>query len=573
MIQKNYIPVLLEWGKPVKDAQAIHAGKMIFHDLSRGKSILQAVQRARFDLLKKFAHAPEPAWPLLRISCNGRSLNAMVNENQRWKPNPQRIKHVYLKNSRVMVLAEGFVGRRRRLQTGLRALKQDAGKVGLLVLGTGGLGKSCLAGKLCQRFPDHTLIVTHGKLNAITLQTALTDAFIQAQDQKGQEIIALKESMVEKLTLLGAGSFKEKQYLFLLDDFEQNLTDAGKGCPGPLLPEAADLMEVLLNNLPNGNKNTQMIVTSRYNFSFVRQGCDPIAEHLQKIWLTGFRRAEKNKKARTLENIINYPHQAHLPHLLDAGRGNPRLMEWIDVLVGQMEENEVKSLSSMIKAKEEEFIRHHLIGELLQRGGQELERLLRNLSIYRLPVQLEGVKKIAAKAGLSRWQGLLGEGMNLSLIEHDQTRGAYRLTPLLRDQLSRELGNAPLLHKAAFSYYKNICNTRWITAPLFHGKDILLTVMKAAASNHLDIPYPDYDRRQKKLDSLDPILVEETIYHALGCSEEPMASRLAVNLMYHLFEKLALQESLRVGLWLLAEKNGNAPGRKTHFFKFTGLYA
>lgn len=47
------------------------------------------------------------------------------------------------------MLAQGFVGRRRQFQTSLGALKQDVDKVGVLLLGTGGLGKSCLAGKIC----------------------------------------------------------------------------------------------------------------------------------------------------------------------------------------------------------------------------------------------------------------------------------------------------------------------------------------------------------------------------------------------------------------------------------------
>ena len=82
-----------------------------------------------------------------------------MKEGQRLGPNPRRMKHVFLKNSQVKVLADGFVGRRRQLQTSIRVIKQDKDKVGVLLLGTGGLGKSCLAGKICERFPGHTLIM------------------------------------------------------------------------------------------------------------------------------------------------------------------------------------------------------------------------------------------------------------------------------------------------------------------------------------------------------------------------------------------------------------------------------
>ena len=151
----------------MRDDQAIHAGKILFHELSRGKTILEAVQRARYELIKDFPDDNKPAWPLLRLFSSGLPLNSIVAKEQEWKPKARIMTHVYLKNSRVKVLKEGFVGRRRQLQTGLRALKQDNDKVGLLLLGTGGLGKSCLAGKICERFPDHTLIIVHGRLNAI----------------------------------------------------------------------------------------------------------------------------------------------------------------------------------------------------------------------------------------------------------------------------------------------------------------------------------------------------------------------------------------------------------------------
>ncbi len=535
ILKKSYnIPVVLEWGKPVKDAQAVHAGKMIFHGLSRGKSIPPAVQRARFELSERFSHTPEPAWPLLRLFAGDVPLPPVVKENQPLRPNLQRIRHVYLGNSRVMVLAQGFVGRRRQLQTGLRALKQDSGKAGVLILGTGGLGKSCLAGKLCERFDDYTLIIVHGKLNAVTMANALALAFVQAQDDGGQQILAQKKTMTNKLAGLCAAAFKEKKYVFLLDDFEQNLEGIEKGQPGSVVPEAADLLKVLLAHLPSGNKNTQLIVTCRYKFSLAHQGSDLVSEHLQKIWLTGFRRAEKDKKARALPHIMNYPDHTLAPRLLAAGRGNPRLMEWVDLLVGQMQEAEVKPLLEAVKNKQEEFIRQHLVRELLRRGGEDLERLLRSLSIYRVPVQLDGVRQVAEKIRLSGWEELLREGMDLSLIEHDQAHRTYQVTPLLREELLPNPKEIVSCHGAALAYYKK-------------ESDEVVELDRVMADN-------DYSKITNQLDSIDPIITEELIHHAIGCGQERIASSLGGVLITHLGNRIAVPEALRIGLWILKEK-------------------
>ncbi|MFC2141194.1 tetratricopeptide repeat protein, partial [Acidobacteriota bacterium] len=516
LVEKYDIPAVLGWGRPVSDDQAIHAEEMLYHELSRGKSILEAVQRSRYELIRKYQSSPDPAWPLLRLFSSGMPLNPLVQKGQRWQPKTQQMTHIYLKNSQVRVLAEGFVGRRRQLQTGLQALRQDFDKVGVLLLGTGGLGKSCLAGKICERFTNHTLIIVRGKLDAITLGAALTDAFIISQDEKGKQILSQKQEMTKKLANLCATSFKEKNYLLLLDDFEQNLEGANKGQPGPLRLEAADLLKTLFHYLPFSGKMTQLIITCRYEFSLTEQSRDLAAERLGKVWLTGFQGPERRKKAQELKNILNFADQSQVPQLLAAGCGNPLLMEWLDVLLGQMKAVEVPKLVEAIKDRQEDFIRQHVIRELLQQGGNNLALFLQWLSIYRRPVQIEGVRKVAEKAGIKDWEHLLKKGMGLSLIEHHQARHAYQLSPLLREELLSQLKYPQSCHQAASAYYKTICEDQ---------------------------------------ESFDPVLVEEWIFHALGGGEEKTASQQGGRLVKHLQDRLAFQESRRVGEWILEEKN------------------
>lgn len=515
LVEDGKMPAVLGWGRSVNDKEATHAGRMLYRELSRGRSILKAVQRTRFELKKEFPHSDKPAWPLLRLYSSVMLLNAVVEENQRRKPMERRMRYVYLENSRVRVLAEGFVGRRRQLQTGLRALKQEADKVGLVLLGTAGLGKSCLAGKLCERFTQHTLIIIHGKFNTISLEAALTDAFVKAQDEKGQQLLTQKMTMTDKLIILCNNSFKEKNYLLLLDDFEQNLEAADKGQPGPLQPEAANLLNLLLRLLPLSGKKTQLIITSRYEFSLAEQDRNLVDERLYKIWLTSFRESEQLKKVQGLENIFYYPDQSLAPRLLAEACGNPRLMEWLNLLVGQMEAAEVAQLLEAIKDKQEEFINNHVLRELIQQGGDELVLFLRWLSIYRRPVPEAGVERVAEKAGLSGWRKLLQPGMSISLVEYDQVRYSYQVVPLLREELLNGLDEHKACHEAAFAFYKEVCE----------GKDWI-----------------------------NPVLTEEWIFHALGCGEEDVASEQGGNLVNYLRDHLAYRESRRVGEWILREK-------------------
>jgi tetratricopeptide (TPR) repeat protein len=534
LVENHQVQTVLGWGRQVSDRQTTHAEKMIYKELSRGRSILEALQRARSELIKNFPASSYPAWPSLRLFSSGVPLSTIVTTGQKKRPQPRRMKHTYLKESRVQVLEQGFVGRRRQLQASLRVLLHDHDKIGVLLHGTGGLGKSCLAGKICERFKEHHLIIVHGRFNAITMEAALKDAFINAGDEAGEKILAAEAEMTDKLAKLCASSFKQNNYLILLDDFEQNLEGADRGQPGLLLPEAAQLLEVLLHYLPFSGKMTQLIITCRYLNEKILQGVQgggfleksppnrapaPRARRRQKlepICLTTFQPAEQRKKVRELGHIFNYPDEKIVDRLVAAGRGNPRLMEWLDILVGEMPGSEVPLLLEAVKDKQEEFIRSHVIRELVQRGGEELERFLGWFAIYRQPVLIEGVREIGEKAGIKGWEELLTRGIELSLVEHDRAGESYGVTPLLREELLTGVDSLKDCHWAAFGYYKKRC---------------------------------------EPMESVDAVLVEEWIYHALGCGEEETASKQGGKLVKHLRERLAFRESRRVGEWVLAGKN------------------
>ena len=513
---KNFnVPTVLAWGRKVDDKQAIFAGKTLYQELSRGLSVVHAVWRTRYELMTHYSDSDKPAWPLLRLYAAGIPSEGMVSKEQHYRPKPRHMTHIYLGKSRVQILKEGFVGRRRQLQRSFHGLTIDPHKTGLLILGTGGLGKSCLAGKICERFSDHTFIIIQGKFSTITLESALMDAFIISQDENGRKILTHPIAMKDKISHLCSTSFKERNYLFLLDDFEQNLEGFERGEPGELFPEAAELLRVLLHYLPFSSKMSQLIITSRYDFTLLQQEHDPVEKRLEKIWLTVFNKTEQQKKERELKNIITHENQEIARQFLSAGHGNPRLMEWLDVLLGQVDSEEAEQLASAVAGKQEEFTQKHVIRELLKKGGVSLERFLCWFSIYRIPVEEEGVSLVAKKARLKNWKKLLRKGMALSLAEHNQARQSYQVTPLLRAELLKGLKDPLPCHKAAFTYFKKICEAQ---------------------------------------EPLDPVLTEEWIYHSLGCGQEDVASEQGGILVEHLQERLAPLESRRVGEWILTEK-------------------
>jgi len=236
------------------------------------------------------------------------------------------------------------------------------------------------------------------------------------------------------------------------------------------------------------------------------------------VYLASFLAAEQEKKLLELRYISRVPVEVVRQRVIAAGCGNPRLMELLDRLIEALRPEEMADLLEKVKGKKEEFIREHVLRELLRKGGAEFGRLMVWLSIYRRPVLKGGVKAVAEKLGMTAWEGLLAKGVEFSVVEYYAIDSSYGVTPLLREELAGENKDGEKCHRAGMEYYSGL---------------------KA---------------EMEKEEAYDPVLVEELIYHALGCGEEEIAADEGGWLLKYLIERLAFREAQRVGAWILEEK-------------------
>ena len=143
-----------------------------------------------------------------------------------------------------------LIGRRAQLRTAMGVLRRDRAAVdrfgaasGVVLTGIGGIGKTALAGRVIARLGDEGWLaaVHEGRWNPAALIAAVTRAVAEGMARAGDPARAagLRAALDElagpgddgpKLATV-AGLLADYQLLVVFDDFEQNLTRAGRSSP------------------------------------------------------------------------------------------------------------------------------------------------------------------------------------------------------------------------------------------------------------------------------------------------------------------------------------------------------
>ncbi|OQX23614.1 MAG: hypothetical protein BWK80_25020 [Desulfobacteraceae bacterium IS3] len=424
MVEKG-IPFVLGWGLPVSDTGAISMTTEFYRNLSMGKSVCDAVNLSR-QSMKEHYHT----WHLLRLFTDGSPLVPMIAPGQKLRRSTfRKTVYTYLSGSHVRVLEKGFVGRRREIQSGVQVLKgipepEKLPKHGILIHGPAGVGKSCLAGKLIERFSDHELIVIHGKITAPDLIIKLRKLFDRKGNSIGLEILGQDIELQDKLKALFRRAFDDMLLILYFDDFEQNLETANE--PFILTSQALELFEPILTAHDWSKGNVKLMVSSRYPFMLENYG-ENLADKLAEISLASFQDADLEKKIAECPHISNSRHKSLY---MKFGCGNPRLIEWLEKIAENEQIYDLDALAKALEGRNEDFIREYLTDMLAKAQGEAFSRFLSQAAVFRRPVKAEAYKGFGDKAMLER-------GVNLTLFEKEHARGhapLYWVMPVIREK-------------------------------------------------------------------------------------------------------------------------------------------
>jgi tetratricopeptide (TPR) repeat protein/CHAT domain-containing protein len=374
-------PAVLGWALPVFDVTANLAAGELYGHLAAGKSIDEAVARTRLHLLREGS----PDWHLLLLYVNATPLDGMVTALKTPKRARLQIREAASEfldaGAKVEVCKrEDFVGRRRSIQRCLRALQSREGEEqyaeGVLLHGMGGLGKSSLAARLCERMLGYDRIVFVGALDELGFIGKISSRL------NDPEAIALFNqpglNLTQRLRNLLAGPLSVRPVLFVLDDFEQNLEASGGGYIARSVP--LEIMKSLLTAIRETSSESRVIVTTRYKFPL------PSPLKLREEGLESLRGGELEKKLTRLKAFDPSAaiEEKTIERARALGAGNLRLLEWLDKILVDGTTDATPIMDAM-EQEADRFRETVLLRELLSQLTVECRRMIALASIYELP--------------------------------------------------------------------------------------------------------------------------------------------------------------------------------------------
>lgn len=435
------LPAVLGWAKPVYDEVAIFTAQKLYQTLADGVDLARAVALTRHALygyeqqkqLKNPRYTPQ--WHYLRFYSNNTPLTALVIKGRR-KPHRLTLPAFLGADNKIRVCPRGeFVGRRRLLQQTLRLLRSQQGDDeyadGVQLLGMGGLGKSSLAARVCQRLEQHlpTQFSHWGKIDEI----ALRSLFAKELPEQQTDINRILEQPTELITRVHTlfNQFEAlHSALFIFDDFEQNFPED----EFQRLDKAAyDIIHSLLTVISRTGSASRVLITSRYQVTM------PSALQLRPVELISLKDADLDKKTAALRLLClqldnKTPVSPLEQRAIQLGAGNPRLLERLYQVLACTDLPHDRLLANL-EHTEEEFREQILLADLLSfQALPETRQLCAIVALFDIFIPKQVLVAVFDNALL---EPCLAAALAVGLIEVNEQR--YFVSRLLLPLVTGEL--------------------------------------------------------------------------------------------------------------------------------------
>ncbi|WP_449417244.1 GUN4 domain-containing protein [Phormidium nigroviride] len=401
---------VLGWGERVRDTDATAAASKFYCLLSQGEAITDALSSTYQTLIKQQARD----WHKLRLYVANILPQALVTplrtRGRKQLPKPTTTSEFRDDEQRLRVAKrEDFVGRRRQLQNCLRTLKGDNDKVGILIHGMGGLGKSSIASRLWDRLSEHEKVLWWRQIDASNLIKKLSSKLIKPELREiRNDLNTSDDSLDIKLANLfnQLAELGSKPFLLILDDFEWNLEPRQDRFI--LKPEVATVLAALVWAIQETGTGHRILITCRYEFD------SKLLESFFSQGLESFKKAELTKKLNRLEYFSPDKLSEDIrKRALSLADGNLRLLEFLNNEV--LGKPDAAAKLTELEQSPELWKDKIIWEELYQLIDEPLQLVLSHCLIYEIPVPMTALEVVCA--ALPNYQQQLKRAQELGLME------------------------------------------------------------------------------------------------------------------------------------------------------------
>ncbi|MFC4066310.1 tetratricopeptide repeat protein, partial [Actinoplanes subglobosus] len=473
------IPAVLGWDGSVGDRAATLFAEQLYRQLSNKADLAAAVGDARRSVLAAEDQGVRAAWHLARLWVGPTGGGPLVGGvRRRSRVSAIAGTKVFLdRKEHVPVAApEMFVGRRPELQQALRALRSPD-RSGALLHGQGRLGKSSLAARLADRSPQLIPAVVFGEYTAAAILDVIEQAvrtIPAARDmiaQRRGEVRERPEAFEPLLTDLLVGPLSradegQRALLLIIDDLEQVLLPDSQNLHR-VDPEVAPVLAAVLRAFEPAETDSRLLLTSRYQFTL-----DGLQHRLEQVHLRPLSLVARlkllNRQQAQARPGLQTERSALAVRAAEVSRGNPGLQDLIGLRLVFSDQVDTDRATAAItdmeaylsqgdlpaEAQVRQFLEDLALDTLLDLAGPEHRALLRDLTLFDLPVPEPVVAAVAQHSGGSAAR-LRGLGLLDTFPDPYQpqrtavavnTLAAGRITPLNDDEIATltKLAVAPL---------------------------------------------------------------------------------------------------------------------------------
>ena len=454
------MPAVLGWDGSVLDRAATLFAERLYQRLADGADLAVAVGDARRVLVESQEPALRADWHLARLWLGPAGGGPLVAGTRKRSlvPATRGTKTFLDRKQQVPVAtAEMFVGRRPELQEALRALRSGR-RPGVLLHGQGRLGKSSLAARIADRYPDHWVAVVFGDygppaiLDAVASAVRADPAARELIESRRAEVRQRPEAIEEVLTDLLAGPCSQagegrRPLLLIIDDLEQILVPDAAG-PHRVDPGYAPVLAAVLRAFDPAGTDSRLLVTSRYAFTL--GGLQNRLEDVQLRPLSPVAQRKLQRRQQAITPAERLAGRAWLARRAVAvSRGNPGLQDLIGLRLVYGEhvgpdraEAAVSGMEAYLQQGDlpgdpevRAFLENLALDALLAEAGPASIALLRAATLFGLPVPETVMEALASAVGGSaarlRGLGLLDPYPDL----YDPAHPALAANPLAAGRL------------------------------------------------------------------------------------------------------------------------------------------